>query len=127
MDQLMNTDGSTSMFECPLCAGVAWQPKVTMCCQKVFCGHCLDGLMQKSTLCPQCHTSLVVRDGSTGGCSEQCVKKLDRTSTGVQAVLWRVYGNLRIRCGQDCGWTGNILSYSDHLPGCWARQAGKEP
>jgi len=106
------------MFECPLCNGVAWQPKVTMCCQKVFCGHCLDSLLLNSTACPQCHTSLVVSDGSTGGCSEQRVKKLDRNSTGVQAVLWRVYGNLRVHCENECGWIGNILSYSEHQQRC---------
>jgi len=116
--QLVSTDGSTSMFECPLCNGVSWNPKVTMCCQKVFCGRCLDDLLQTQTTCPQCHTSLVDSDGGTGGCSDQRVKKLDRNSTGVQAVLWRVYGNLRVRCEHDCGWTGNIQSYSEHTASC---------
>ena len=116
--QLVSTDGSTSMFECPLCNGVSWNPKVTMCCQKVFCGRCLDSLLQTQTTCPQCHTSLVDSDGGTGGCNDQWVKKLDRNSTGVQAVLWRVYGNLRVRCEHDCGWTGNIQSYSEHMASC---------
>lgn len=123
MNQLSNTDGSASMFECPLCTGVAWLPKVTMCCQKVFCGNCLDNLMHSSSGCPHCHTSLVVSDGSTGGCSDQRVKRLDRTSTGVQAVLWRVYGNLRIQCVHECGWSGNIQSYVEHLSACRIEQS----
>jgi len=118
LEQLVNIDGSTSMFECPLCHGVAWQPKVTMCCQKVFCGMCLDHWLLSSMACPQCHVPVVDRDGSTGGCSEQRVKKLDRTSSGVQAVLWRVYGNLRITCTHNCGWNGNLLTYSEHLASC---------
>merc|ERR1712151_149681 len=86
-----------------------------MCCQKVFCGACLDQWLQSSVTCSQCQAQLIDRDGSTGGCSEQRVKKLDRNAGGVQAVLWRVYGNLRIKCAHDCAWTGNILMYSEHL------------
>lgn len=105
---------------CTLCNGVSWRPKVAMCCQKVFCGPCLDGWLKGSTVCPnaQCRANVVVRDGSTGGCAEQRVKKLDRSSTGVQAVLWRVYSNLRVRCVHFCGWSGDIFSYDGHLAEC---------
>merc|ERR1719401_2998614 len=91
-----------------------------MCCQKVFCGSCLDRWLQTSINCSQCQAQLIDRDGSTGGCGEQRVKKLDRNAGGVQAVLWRVYGNLRIKCAHDCAWTGNIQMYAEHLTNCHA-------
>lgn len=128
MEQLVTSDTSTSMFECPLCHGLACQPKVTMCCSKVFCGVCLDQWLQSSTSCPCC-SKILFEDGSTGGCSEQRVKKLDRNSSGVQAVLWRVYGNLRINCTRDCGWSGNLLAYNEHLASCRmeASRSAKHP
>jgi len=118
MDQMVSTDGSMSMFECSLCSGVAWQPKVVMCCQKVFCGDCLDEFLLSSTACPQCHAAIVVRDGSTGSCTDQRVKKLERAASGVQGVLWRVYAGIGVRCVHNCSWTGSILSYSEHLESC---------
>jgi len=119
MRQLVSTDGNTIMFKCSLCNGVARHPKVTMCCQKVFCGPCLDRWLQSSMVTPCCNTTMVTPDGSTGGSNEQRVKKLDRNSAGVQAVLWRVYGNLRLRCASHgCAWTGDIFSYEEHIGVC---------
>lgn len=128
MRQLVSTDGNTGMFKCSLCSGVARYPKVTMCCQKVFCGPCLDRWLQTSMATPCCHTSMIALDGSTGGCSEQRVKKLDRNSAGVQAVLWRVYGNLRLRCANHgCPWTGDIFSYEEHYNICSNSSKALEP
>lgn len=125
MSQLVMPDpSSTAMFECPLCTGLSRQPKIAMCCQKVFCGQCFDRWLRNSNSCPSCQAAVVLRDGSTGGCTESSVRKLDRTSTGVQAVLWRVYGSIRIRCTHEqCSWTGNIFKYPDHLAAC-AFEAG---
>merc|ERR1719440_938807 len=67
MWQLVSTDANTGMFKCPLCNGVARHPKVTMCCQKVFCGPCLDPWLQNSTVTPCCNTFMATPDGSTGG------------------------------------------------------------
>jgi len=125
MSQLVSTDGTTAMFKCSLCNGVARSPKATMCCQKVFCGPCLDRCLQTTMVMPCCHASVAAEYDSTGGCNEQRVKKLDRNSAGVQAVLWRVYGNLRLRCANPgCMWTGDIFSYEDHCAVC---SVGSEP
>jgi len=123
MGQLVSTDGNTNMFKCLLCNSIAWHPKITMCCQRVFCGPCLDQWLQTSAACPQCQAQVLVGDGSTGGCGEQRVKRLDQHSTGVQAVLWRVYGNLRVRCAHSCGWSGDVFSYEQHVKGCRAGMA----
>jgi len=119
MDQLVTTDGNTGMFKCALCCCLARRPKITTCCQQVFCGPCFDQWLQRSDACPNCQMPAIVGDGSTGGCGEQRVKKLDHHSTGVQAVLWRVYSNLRVRCAQGrCLWVGDVLSYEQHCREC---------
>mmetsp|Transcript_51121 Transcript_51121/g.119727 ORF Transcript_51121/g.119727 Transcript_51121/m.119727 type:complete len:1720 (-) Transcript_51121:39-5198(-) len=119
-DQLVNleADSSTALFKCLLCNGVAWHPKLTLCCQKVFCSHCLDNHLVSSTACPHCHIPLAVRDGSTGSSVEQRIRKLDRNSDNVHAVLFRVYGGLRLRCEHLCGWVGEMMNYEDHLVSC---------
>lgn len=128
MDQLVNTDANTMMFKCMLCECVAWRPRVTMCCQKVFCGPCLENWLQSSSNCPQCHVSIMSGDGSTGGCGEQRIERLDQHSQGVQAVLWRVYGNLRVRCEHErtgCDWCGDMFSYEQHRRAC--RKTCRDP
>lgn len=117
LQQLVTADSNTATFECSICGCIAWQPKVTTCCSTLFCGMCVDIWMQSSPACPSCHMSLM-EDGSTGGCIEDRVKALDRNSHGVQAVLWRVYGNLRVNCPHACGWNGNLIQYNDHLAIC---------
>ncbi|CAJ1338359.1 unnamed protein product [Effrenium voratum] len=124
LSQVVARDGTTSMFECLLCRGLAWEPQVVMCCQKVFCGGCLDDFLSTGSSCPSCQASLVVRDGSTGGCTEQTVKRLEKTAEGVKGVAWRVYTNINVRCGKSCTWYGNILAYSDHMNSCQVGQEG---
>lgn len=119
MDQLQTTDGNTGMFKCALCGCLARRPKITTCCQQVYCGPCFDQWLQRSDSCPNCQMPAIVGDGSTGGCGEQRVKKLDHNSTGVQAVLWRVYSNLRVRCAhRNCIWVGDMVSYEQHCREC---------
>eukprot|EP00403_Amphidinium_massartii_P002901 CAMPEP_0178371076 /NCGR_PEP_ID=MMETSP0689_2-20121128/637_1 /TAXON_ID=160604 /ORGANISM="Amphidinium massartii, Strain CS-259" /LENGTH=1737 /DNA_ID=CAMNT_0019990929 /DNA_START=15 /DNA_END=5229 /DNA_ORIENTATION=- len=127
-DQLLNPEAdANNVFKCLLCNGVVWLPKLTTCCNKVFCTSCLDEWLLCNNFCPKCPTPLAVRDGSTGSCGEQRVRKIDRNATGVHAVLWRVYGSLKVRCQRaDCGWTGQIANYEEHMVAC-TREHGAQP
>mmetsp|Transcript_38719 Transcript_38719/g.111180 ORF Transcript_38719/g.111180 Transcript_38719/m.111180 type:complete len:567 (-) Transcript_38719:109-1809(-) len=118
MEQLIGTDGQNVLFKCGFCDSIARRPKMTTCCQPIYCGPCLDHWLQTSDKCPHCKNPAVVGDGSTGGCAEQHVKRLDHNSIGVQAMLFRVYSNLKIRCGRSCGWTGDMFSYEHHIKDC---------
>lgn len=116
--QLLNPETHSSTFECLLCGGIAWEPQVTMCCQRVFCGGCMDRWLLAAVTCPSqsCNSVVVDPDGSTGGCAEDHVKKL--SPTGPLSVLYRIYGGLRLRCKNQCGWAGPITSYSEHMATC---------
>ena len=43
---------------CLICTFVAREPQQTVCCGKVYCKDCLDGLERHSTKCPQCREEL---------------------------------------------------------------------
>eukprot|EP00929_Paragymnodinium_shiwhaense_P088566 TRINITY_DN48882_c0_g1_i1.p1 TRINITY_DN48882_c0_g1~~TRINITY_DN48882_c0_g1_i1.p1 ORF type:complete len:1796 (-),score=488.50 TRINITY_DN48882_c0_g1_i1:87-5474(-) len=108
-----------SMFVCPVCDGVAWRPKVTQCCQKLVCSGCLEDWLQTNARCPhiQCQ-SPIVPDGSTGLSDDISPRPLDNRGSGVHEFLWRIYNNLRMRCPKNCGWTGGVVAFADHMQAC---------
>jgi len=80
----------------------------------------LDTSLQSSNTCPSCKLPAVDADGSTGGCGEeQQFRPIDHHSAGLQGVLWRVYSNLRVRCGKHpCEWVGDFKAYEQHVREC---------
>ena len=102
-------------FFCSICTELATDPCVTRCCANMFCTECMSQLMggpsaaKVEPMCPSCREPLA---GDT-------IKELCNSD---DALLWRIYGHIRVRClKRDCFWEGELSDMKEHDAQCVVR------